>query len=265
MMTVAEIQKWFDHFTPLALAESWDNVGLLMGDPAASVQRVMTCLTVTEASAAEAVRERVDLVVTHHPLPFKPLPRVTTLTTPGRLVWNLARGGVSVFSPHTAFDSAAEGINQQLAELLQLEEIAPLMPTLAGSPPGGTGRKGHLPNPIELQELASRVCHSLRVPGLHRVGEASRVVRSVGIACGSAGSLLGAAKSAGCEVFLTGEATFHTCLEAEALGVSLLLPGHHATERRGVEKLAERLATDFPQLTVWASRDERDPLEWTTE
>jgi putative NIF3 family GTP cyclohydrolase 1 type 2 len=75
---------------------------------------------------------------------------------------------------------------------------------------------------------------------------------------------LSAAKGAGCDVLLTGETTYHTCLEARALGVGLVLAGHHATERPGVERLAEMLAAAWPSLEVWASVDERDPVEWVT-
>jgi putative NIF3 family GTP cyclohydrolase 1 type 2 len=89
-----------------------------------------------------------------------------------------------------------------------------------------------------------------------------RPIERVGIACGSAGELLEAAIARGCDLFLTGEARLHTCYEAETRGIALLLAGHYASERFGVEKLAEILAAQFPTLAIWASRDERDPLKW---
>jgi putative NIF3 family GTP cyclohydrolase 1 type 2 len=82
------------------------------------------------------------------------------------------------------------------------------------------------------------------------------------VACGSAGSFLAAAREEQCQAFVTGETTFHTCLEAEASGIGLVLVGHYASERFGVEALAEVLATQFPDTTIWPSRDERDPLVW---
>jgi putative NIF3 family GTP cyclohydrolase 1 type 2 len=87
-------------------------------------------------------------------------------------------------------------------------------------------------------------------------------VQSVAVACGAAGELLEPARQAGCECMVLGEARFHTCLEAEAAGIGLLLPGHFASERFAMERLAEVLAAQFPGLEVWASRDERDPLQW---
>src|SRR6188474_610627 len=143
MPLVSDLCRFLDSFAPPALAEEWDNVGLLVGDGTREVKRVMTCLTITPASCAEAVRKKADLVVTHHPLPFKPLRRLTTESTPGRLLLKLIRAGIAVYSPHTAFDSTAEGINQQLAEGIGLSEINPLVVSpLDATGSIGSGRCG---------------------------------------------------------------------------------------------------------------------------
>ena len=97
----------------MTLAEEWDNVGLLVGDPDQQVKRVMTCLTITPASAEEALERQAEMIITHHPLPFRPLKRLTTAQTASRLLLQLIEGKIAVHSPHTAFDSAAAGINQQ--------------------------------------------------------------------------------------------------------------------------------------------------------
>src|SRR5689334_23056183 len=110
--TVQEVCDFLETFAPARLAEEWDNVGLLVGDRKRPVRKVMTCLTITPASAAEAVAEGVDLIVTHHPLPFKPLKRLTADSLPGRLLLQLIGANIAVHSPHTAFDSAAAGINE---------------------------------------------------------------------------------------------------------------------------------------------------------
>src|SRR5690348_2475658 len=108
MATVSELARFLDAFAPPALAESWDNVGLLVGDASRAVTKVMTCLTVTAESAREAIAGKAELIVTHHPLPFRPLARLTTDTPEGRLLWELIGAGVSIYSPHTAFDSAEQ-------------------------------------------------------------------------------------------------------------------------------------------------------------
>jgi dinuclear metal center YbgI/SA1388 family protein len=260
--TVTDVSQFLEAFAPPHLAEDWDNVGLLVGDASQGVSRVMTCLTLTTATVEEAVREQADLVVAHHPLPFKPLKRITTETTPGRLLLKLIRAGVAVYSPHTAFDSAADGINQHLATKLGLIDIAPLVPSKRDTAGLGAGRLGRLASPCLLAELGEQVKTSLRASCIQVVGSLARRIERMAVGCGSAGGFLETAHAAGCDLFITGETNLHTCYEAEALGISLILAGHFATERFHLDYLADVLQQQFSELTVWSSRDEREPMVW---
>jgi dinuclear metal center YbgI/SA1388 family protein len=262
MTTVNDLCEFLSTFAPAELAADWDNVGLLVGDRAQKVERVMTCLTITPPVAAEAVRERADLVVTHHPLPFRPLKRLTADDPTGRILLDLIRAGVAIHSPHTAFDSAAQGINQQLAEGLELREIQPLVVAAGFTGNVGCGRCGALLRRQTLGEVAARLKTFLKINGLHAVGHLHSPIERVAVACGSAGEFLPAAIEHGCQVLVTGETRLHTCYEAEARGIALLLAGHYASERFGVERLAGVLAGQFPALQIWPSRDETDPLQW---
>jgi len=259
MHTIQTVIAFLRQFAPPRLAEDWDNVGLLVGDRRRNVQRVMTCLTITDASKTEAVGRKADLIVTHHPMPFQPLKRLTSDTTVGRLLLDLISAQIAVYSPHTAFDSAREGINQRLAAGLKLRGITPLVPDDTGL---GAGRWGWLQEPLVLRELARRVKEFLSIDRLQMVGDPQQPVRTAAVACGAAGEFLEAARQTGCDCMLIGETSFHTCLEAEATGIGLLLPGHFASERFAVEKMAEVLAGQFSDLDVWASVEERDPLRW---
>lgn len=261
MITVNSVAAVLEQFAPPELAESWDNVGFLVGDRQREVRRVMTCLSITADSAAEAVADQADLIVTHHPLPFAPLRQITTDSYSGGLLLKLIEAGISVYSAHTAFDSAAQGINQQLAVGLGLTQIEPLRPGDAPHGALGAGRRGELSPALSIDELASRVQKFLGTTGLHVVGE-ERPIARVAVACGSGGEFLEAAKETGCDALVTGEARFHSCLEAEAAGVALLLPGHYASERFAMEWLATYLQQQLPSTSVWASRREHDPLHW---
>jgi dinuclear metal center YbgI/SA1388 family protein len=261
MLTVSAVAEFLEQFAPARLAEEWDNVGLLVGDSARPVERIMTCLTLTADSMAEATAERADLVVTHHPLPFRPLKRVTTETPEGRLLLALIEARVAVYSPHTAFDSTARGINERLAAGIGLIGIAPLV-SIGEDATLGSGRCGHFATPLRLSKLAERLAAFLSVESLQIVGSPDREVSRVAVGCGSVGDLLAAAREHGCECLVTGEARFHTCLEAEATGIAMILAGHFASERFAVEALAGVLAEQFPDARVWASRRERDPLQW---
>jgi len=261
MPTIAAVADFLETLAPLELAEGWDNVGLLLGDRRRPARRVMTCLTITGDSAAEAVAEKADLIVTHHPLPFRPINRITSDTPDGRLLLSLLETGVAVYSAHTAFDSAAAGINQRLAEGLGLQSITPLTPSPL-SAEMGTGRVGRLPKGGTLSSLVTATKSFLGLEQVQLVGNLTAPIERVAIGCGSAGELLASAEQAGAQAFVTGEARFHTALEAQARGLALVLVGHYASEQFGLEALAEQLAAQFSDVTVWASRKEQDPLAW---
>lgn len=278
MTLVGDIIAFLHDFAPLELAEEWDNVGLLIGSGRRDVNRVMTCLTLTPDVAAEAVADDVDLIVTHHPVLFRAVQRVTDETSQGRMLLELIAGRISVYSPHTAFDSAADGINHQLAESLALQEIQPLRASApagadaeidAAGPAGGTtvplgsGRCGALAAPLTLRDFNQRVKSALGVQHLQYVGDEARRVQRVAIACGAAAEFLSDAARHGCDVLLTGEARFHACLEAQEAGVALVLPGHYATERPAVERLADVIGERFPDIESTASAAERDPVQWS--
>lgn len=260
--TVRTLSQFLERIAPVRLAESWDNVGLLVGDDQAEVTRVMTCLTITPESASEALESQVELIVTHHPLPFHPFKRLTTDAPASKLLWNLIRGGVSVYSAHTAFDSAMEGINRLTLERLAATHIVPLRPFPCDPDQLGAGRMGEFERGLSLDQLVQRLKTNFQIERLQVVGAPDRIIRRCASACGSGGSFLETAVAAQADCLITGEASFHVCLEAAARGIVLILLGHFSSERFGMEFLAETFRAQFPGLTVWASRSESDPLRW---
>jgi dinuclear metal center YbgI/SA1388 family protein len=267
---IDDLLAFLESLAPPALAEEWDNVGLLLGDRRAPVRSVMTCLTLTPDVAAEAVAAGCGLIVAHHPILFRPVQRLTGDSPEGAMLLELARAQIAVYSPHTGYDSAAGGVNAQLAELFDLKNVQPLRPATTGqadaandAPSAGGGRCGDLPAPVALRELLASVKSRLSVARLPFVGDEGVPVARVGIACGAAAEFLPDAARAGCQALITGEARFHACLEARERGVALILAGHYATERPAMERLAEILARRFPDLSVTASAAERDPILWS--
>lgn len=278
MPCLSEIVEFLESFAPLDLAEDWDNVGLLVGDLEDEVTRVMTCLTLSPDVAAEAIERNVQLIVSHHPIMFRGIQRVTSETPEGGMLLNLMASRVAVYSPHTAFDSAAEGINRQLSESLGLTDvdalraIAPaeghaikdgLRVIPSAHTPVGSGRFGLLPHVMSLADFNDRVKTALRVSHLQYVGDESRKVERVAIACGAAAEFLPDAQRNECDVLLTGEARFHACLEARTSGIAMVLPGHYATERPAVEHLADVISQQFTEVNCCASETECDPVQWS--
>ena len=258
--TVGDLVAALEDIAPTRHAEPWDNVGLLLGDARVETQGVMTCLTLTEEVAEEAIREGANLVITHHPILFKAVKRLTTGTSEGRLLLRLAQAGVSVYSPHTAFDSAREGINQQIAVALGLCDIQPIR--MKPQSLDGSGRWGQWAALRKLSELLDQLKSICPAEQYTHVGDLDRMCGTVAIACGAAGDFLPDAAALGCHVFVTGETRFHTCLEARSLGMALIMVGHYASERPAVETLARQLAAQWSPLRVWASGVETDPVRF---
>ena len=261
MSTIGDIANGLEIFAPTSLAEEWDNVGLLVGDPSWPAQRIMTCLTVTPTTVAEAIERKANLIVSHHPLPFQAIKSVTSSSTVGKMLLDLIGAKVGIYSPHTAFDSAPAGINQHLAIGLGLQQIEPLIP-ISGCDDKelGSGRIGNLTGELTLQEMAQKVKEFLGIKSVQVVGENDQMVSRISIACGSGGSFLSKAIAAQSNCLVTGETNLHTCLEAEAKGVGVILPGHFASERFALHSLSDYLSEQFSDIETWASTTEKDPL-----
>ena len=127
-MKLSELMKTMEVIAPLRLAESWDNCGLLLGDPTAEVRSVMTCLTLSQDVAEEAVENKVDAIISHHPILFRATKSIRADKPETSVAWILARAGVAVISHHTAWDGAISGANHLIAEIAGAHNIRPLQP-----------------------------------------------------------------------------------------------------------------------------------------
>ena len=275
LMKTGQIIAFLREFAPPVLAEDWDNTGLLIGRESSDISRILTCLTLTPDVATEAIESRVQLIVTHHPVLFRAVRQIVDSDSEGRMLLDLIESGIGVYSPHTSYDSARSGINQQLAAALGLQSIQPLRipaepvadatsdtehAAIAGL---GSGRFGDLAEDTSVADLLELTKAALQISNTQFVGDLTQRVNRVGIACGAAADFLRDAAEAGCQVLLTGEARFHACLEARTRDIALILPGHYATERPAIEQLAKILGERFPELQVFASQAETDPVRWT--
>lgn len=272
MPSVSDLTTFLDAFAPVSLAEPWDNVGLLLGDASDEARNVMTCLTLTPDVAQEAIDSQVGLVVTHHPILFRPVKRITTGTAEGAMLLALAKAGIAVHSPHTAFDGTTDGINDRVCRRLGLENVCPIRPLADSLSESealdgraiGAGRYGALATALDFTAFAERVRAAFDLAILEAV-PSKGTVSKVAVACGAAAEFLSDALQAGCEVLVTGEARFHAAVEARTRGVGLVLLGHYASERFAVEELANVISRQFPDVVAWPSRVERDPIERFTK
>jgi dinuclear metal center YbgI/SA1388 family protein len=252
-----------------ALAEPWDAVGLVCGDRAEPVRRVLFAVDPVTAVVDEALGAGpgggADLLVTHHPLLLTPVHGVPADDPKGRLVHRLVRAGAALFVAHTNADRAADGgVNDALAAALGLRDPVPLEPVAPGSR-AGLGRVGRLDRPVPLRHFADRVAEALPATagGVRLAGDPLRRVQTVAVCGGSGGSLVGAAAAAGADVLLTSDQKHHPVSEAaEAGGPALVDVAHWASEWPWLPVAAEALGRDLGgRVEVAVSRRVTDP--WT--
>lgn len=254
MTTVDDLCRALETIAPARLAEPWDNVGLLVGDRAAPVERVLLAIDLTRPVLAEALALGCTAVVAYHPVIFSGLKRVLA----GSITHELIRHGVAVYSPHTALDVAVGGTNDVLADAVGMTARAPLRVTVAAEGLG-LGRVGAV-EPVERGALLARVRAALSVDHLLVAGPADGVVTRVAVGAGACGDLLDAVIASGAEVYVTGEMRHHDALRAAAAGVTVACALHSNSERRTLGVLAERLRAALPGVAVHGSTSDRDPF-----
>jgi dinuclear metal center YbgI/SA1388 family protein len=257
---VSDVIAALDALWPPELAESWDAVGLVCGDPAAEVSRVLFAVDPVQEVADEAVRIGADLLVTHHPLFL----RGTTTVAPvgpagfkGRVVHDLILAGTALLVAHTNAERADPGVSDALAAAVDLRVTGPLVPDPA-DPAGrrGLGRLCELDVPLTLAEFAARAAHGLprTAAGLRVAGDPDSVVRTAAVCGGSGDSLFAQVRAAGADVFLTADLRHHPASEARQAGAPALVDAAHwATEWPWCEQAAAQL-DEVSDRHGWALR-----------
>jgi dinuclear metal center YbgI/SA1388 family protein len=261
-----EVIEVLERIAPASLAEEWDNVGLQLGDPQAPVRSAWVALDPTPEVVEAATRAGVDLLITHHPLFFRPLRRVDLGTPLGALVDLALRSGLSVVAVHTNFDAVAEGLNDLLAGRLGLRGTRPLIPSpgAAGAGRHGIGRVGSLPRAASLAALAREVKQRLGLEALRIAGDPALDVRRVAVSTGSGGSVIPHFFDSGAQVFISGDLRYHEARDVEAAKLGLIDVGHFHSEHLMKDVLVERLRKAFTRrrkaLRVTACPLEKDPF-----
>ncbi|PZS36255.1 MAG: Nif3-like dinuclear metal center hexameric protein [Pseudonocardiales bacterium] len=262
--TVRDVVAVLEAAYPSALAESWDAVGLVCGDPAEPVRRVLVAVDPVTETVVEALERDAQLLVTHHPLMLRGVHGVPADDPKGGLVHRLVRAGVALFCAHTNADAADPGVSDALARSLGLQVTGVLDPR-EGSACTGLGRICELPQPESLRDFTVRVHDALPKTawGVRAGGDPERSVRTVAVCGGAGDSLLGAASAAGVDAFLTADLRHHPALEHLAAGGPALVDvAHWASEHPWCEQAAAVVSAALGgTVNVYVSYRRTDP--WT--
>ncbi len=237
MSTIGEIKAALDEWAPPQTAESYDNVGILIGDPFLEVNRCLVTLDVTQAVCDEAAGWGAELILSHHPVIFDPIKRISTQST----VYQLIQAGISVLSAHTNLDKAQNGVNDILLQRLGVKSAVPVGDT------DDCLKIGALETMMTACELAEMVKEKLSTPAV-RLYDAGFPIETVAVCCGAGGSFLMDAVHAGADAMITGDVKHNIVVDAADYGLTLIDAGHFETEHLVLEPVIRRLAPLFPDV-----------------
>ncbi len=265
MVRIRDVQAVLGAAYPATLAEDWDTgIGLTCGDPGAEVGTVLLAVDVDRDTVREAIELGAQLLVTHHPLLFRPVQSIAADTAKGALLHPMLLAGLAHLAAHTNADSAVGGVNDALAAVLGLSDVRPLVPHSDGSA-AGSGRIGTLSGATNLRAFAERVARVLppTVGGVRAAGDPDRPVRTVAVCGGAGDGFLDDAADAAVDVYLTSDLRHHVVAEfvADPLRPALVEVAHWAGEWPWLATAATLLREEIPALRVVVSSLRTDP--WT--
>ena len=249
-LTVADICAAMEAAYPPHLAESWDKVGLAVGDPQAEVTRVAFALDPTGSVVEEAAARGCQMLITHHPLLLRGVNYLPVTDGKGKLVTALIRNGIAQFAAHTNADSARPGVNDALLEALEIipgVALEPIPGTVTADNPGGLGigRIGELATPLPFAEFVHYVANHLPATswGVRGAGDPDRLITTVAVASGSGGSFLEAADRLGADVLVTSDLKHHIVDDHLAnSSMCVVDTAHWASESPWVRQAADVVA-----------------------
>lgn len=255
MITVADIMSFMETLAPHCLKMDWDNVGLNCGSKQTPVRRILVALDPFEHVCQEAVDCEADLLVTHHPLIFRPWPMVTDDAAITRGLMNLVRHGISHFCAHTNLDCAEGGVNDVLAAVLGLRQV-----TAVPNDAHRMLRCGEVEEQ-DLTKFLDFVKNTLHCDGL-RYCNGGKKVHKVAVGGGGCAGGLFDAICAGCDTFVTSDVKYNEFWDAYEQGLNLIDAGHFHTENPVVTVLAEKIAAQFPEIEVIISHSHADCMKF---
>ena len=240
-----ELYEKLEQLLPASLRCEWDNDGIMcLTDPEREVKKVLVTLDITQGAVDKAVEEGFDVILSHHPLIFKKIAHLDVReSVPARLL-KLAQSGITALSYHTRLDAAKGGVNDFLADALELSQVEALM--VDGVP---MGRIGNAKKEFSQKEFALYVKERLHAEQIV-MAAGGRPIRRVAVVGGSAEEGILPAKMMGADAFVTGEAKYHTLSDAHLGGITVVAAGHYETEFPVCQMLYETVKEWIPAVEI---------------
>ena len=242
---VKDITSVIENFAPLAIQESWDNSGLCIGSPEDKVSSVLLGLDCTPELVDEAIACGADMIVTHHPLIFSGLKKISPDDAVGETVIKAVKAGITVYAAHTNADKVIAGVSGAMAAKLGLKNVTILDDEGEGT---GLGVVGDLPEALDAEAAIALVKERFGLKMMRASKPIQGKISRVALCGGSGSSLIGAARKSGAQLYLTGDISYHNFFTRE--GFMIMDIGHYESEIEIVEILFSLLKKNFPTFAV---------------
>ena len=254
-MKCSNLIEILEKFAPLYLAESWDNPGLIIGRREKEIKKVMVALDVTDSVIDEAVEKKSDIIVTHHPLIFKPVKNINDVSPVGNKILRLIENNINHYAMHTNLDTAFGGTNDTLCKLIGLKDIEPLTVSCQQNElPNGLGRMGYLPKKMKFSDFAEYIKKTLNLDCLTIVGDKNKIISKVGLCTGAGFEFIDSALACNCDIYITSDVKFHEAQRAIDMGMCLIDATHYGTENIIVPVICNYISKNANDITVEASK-----------
>ena len=250
-MKAFELIRPIEEFAPVAQQEKWDNCGFSVGDPQKEVHKALIALDCTEEVVDEAVEIGADIIITHHPLIFGGVKKISPQNWLGRVIYKAISNGIAIYSAHTNMDKAAGGVSDLMAQKLSLQYTSPLTPD-------SFGMVGELEQELDVEEFAQRVKSAFGVGTIRCSAPLLEKIRRVAVCGGSGKSFIQDAMANGAQVYVTGDITYHEFYTEK--GFMVMDIGHYFSEYGIVELFANILCKNFPTFAVSISKKNNNPI-----
>ena len=242
---VKDVTKVVEEFAPLSIQEKWDNSGLCIGSPEAPVTSVLFGLDCTPELVEEAIECGADMIITHHPLIFGGLKKISPDDMVGEAVFKAIKAGISIYAAHTNADKVIAGVSGAMAAKLGLTDVQILEEDGEGT---GLGVVGNLPESMTAEQAVELVKNRFALKAVRTSKPIEGKIERVAMCGGSGGSLISAAKAAGAQLYLSGDISYHNFFTSE--GFMLMDIGHYESEIEIVDILFSLIKKNFPTFAV---------------
>lgn len=252
-MILKDVINIIEEKYPLSLAYEWDNPGLILGDYNQKAEKVMTTVDITEEVLKEAAEKKCDCIISHHPIIFSGIKQINSNTRIGRMILYAAQNNIALYAAHTNMDTASDGINKKLSELIGIKKIE-IMEKNKEDEKTGLGCIGNIEK-VSLKNFVEHIKNVLDTKYVRFSGNPQQVIGKVAVGSGSCAELIPKAIEMGADTIVTGDLKYHTCVDFANDKFSIIDAGHFPTECIAKKMFCDILKKSGVETVVSSQRD----------